>query len=66
MRWFQFLDVDLGPGFSCPWDEYSEYIKGRLDGKHYVEDCGSDNVPGEVKFYWDYNSTSYDAALIDG
>lgn len=54
-----------GPGFSCPWDEYSEYIKERLDGKHYVEDCGSDDVPGEVKFYWDYDSTSYDSALID-
>lgn len=55
-----------GPGFSCPWDDYSDYIKERLDGKNYLKECGVSGVPGKLTFYWDYKSTDYNAALIDG
>ncbi|GEQ71821.1 hypothetical protein JCM33374_g5507 [Metschnikowia sp. JCM 33374] len=55
-----------GPGFSCKFSDYEDYIASRLDGVDYVSQCAvTPGVPTEVTFLWDYATGNYTAADID-
>lgn len=54
-----------GPGFSCSLSGFEDYVNQRLNGKNYLEQCGSHGVPGDVTFFWDYTTTNYTAPDID-
>ncbi|KAK6458868.1 secreted acid phosphatase [Scheffersomyces xylosifermentans] len=55
-----------GPGFSCEFSKFEEYIEGRIGDIDYAEQCDIDaSVPADVTFYWDYDTVSYNATLGD-
>lgn len=55
-----------GPGFSCEFSAYEEYINKRIGLLNYAKQCNLNaSVPQEVTFYWDYNTTTYNAPLIN-
>ncbi|KAK6204536.1 acid phosphatase [Scheffersomyces amazonensis] len=54
-----------GPGFSCPFDQFKQYIQGRIGHLNIPKDCNTaPNVPQELTFYWDYKEVTYDAPAI--
>ncbi|KAK6457806.1 secreted acid phosphatase [Scheffersomyces xylosifermentans] len=53
-----------GPGFSCEFSKYEEYINERIGHLNYAEQCNLNSTyPSEVTFYWDYTSVKYNATL---
>lgn len=56
-----------GPGFSCQENQFYEYAKERLEGLNFYEDCGVSSVSRqrELSFYWNWNTTRYNASLVD-
>ncbi|ABN67079.1 secreted acid phosphatase [Scheffersomyces stipitis CBS 6054] len=53
-----------GPGFSCEFSKFQEYIESRIGDVDFPEQCGlKDDVPQDVSFYWDYKSVTYNATL---
>ncbi|KAK6465221.1 acid phosphatase [Scheffersomyces coipomensis] len=54
-----------GPGFSCPFDQFKDYINKRIGHLDLAKDCGTAaNVPQKLTFYWDYNEVTYDAEAL--
>ncbi|CAK7898612.1 repressible acid phosphatase [[Candida] anglica] len=59
-------DCSSGPGFSCEFSDFEKYIDERLNGVNFVDQCKVfNNVSHDVSFYWDYETTKYNASLID-
>ncbi|KAK6464929.1 acid phosphatase, secreted [Scheffersomyces coipomensis] len=55
-----------GPGFSCKYSDYNNYITDRLAGLNFEQQCSlKQGLSNELTFYWDYKSVKYDAPLID-
>ncbi|CAI5020352.1 CIH_HP2_G0008240.mRNA.1.CDS.1 [Saccharomyces cerevisiae] len=56
-----------GPGFSCEEGTFYEYAKDRLRGVSFYEDCDVSKVSKEkeLTFYWDWNTTRYNASLVN-
>lgn len=53
-----------GPGFSCNFNDYEKYVEHRIGNVNFNEACNNNaSLPNEVSFYWDYNTTEYNAAL---
>ncbi|CAI5759322.1 unnamed protein product [Candida verbasci] len=61
---FPYPNCQNGPGFSCPLDKFIEIVNQRLEGVDYSSQCDASGPP-ELTFFWDYNTTSYDAPLIN-
>lgn len=55
----------MGPGFSCEMNTFIKLVKSRLENIDFKKQCQIDKTPSELTFYWDYNTTKYDAPLID-
>ncbi|KAG0669492.1 acid phosphatase pho5 [Kluyveromyces marxianus] len=55
-----------GPGFSCPEKQFYSYANKRLQGLNFVKSCNitSSSNHTSLSFYWDYNTTRYNASLI--
>lgn len=53
-----------GPGFSCPLDDFVNYVDDQLKDVDYGKDCDVEG-PRELSFYWDYTKVKYDAPLIN-
>lgn len=48
-----------GPGFSCPLQEYSDYVDQRLVGHEYSKVCNlTAGAPKYLDFFWNYNTTT--------
>lgn len=61
-------ECSSGPGFSCRLDHYEAYIVDRIQANDYAEQCLLQDAPasrGKLTFYWDYNTTDYNAPLIN-
>ncbi|KAK6458869.1 histidine phosphatase superfamily [Scheffersomyces xylosifermentans] len=57
-------ECSSGPGFSCKFDDFEKYIESRFNGRDFATQCGlPSNVTSELTFYWDYNTTDYNADL---
>ncbi|KAK6197606.1 acid phosphatase, secreted [Scheffersomyces amazonensis] len=55
-----------GPGFSCEFSEYEDYINNRLQDLSFKYQCQlKTGFPDKLTFYWDYKTTKYDSPLID-
>lgn len=53
-----------GPGFSCEFGDFKDYVAAQLDGVSYAEQCDvAEGAPTEVTFYWDYAEKNYTAEL---
>lgn len=52
-----------GPGFSCEFHHFENYVHDRLEGVNYADQCKIGNATSELSFYWDYNEVNYDAKL---
>ena len=54
-----------GPGFSCPIEDFDDYIADRLNGIDYVSSCEIQQVSNitELTFYWDYNEVEYNGPV---
>ncbi|CDO92877.1 unnamed protein product [Kluyveromyces dobzhanskii CBS 2104] len=54
-----------GPGFSCPMEDFTEYITDRLRDVDYVSNCEVQKVSNttELTFYWDYNEVDYNGPV---
>ncbi|CAR64370.1 histidine phosphatase family protein [Kluyveromyces lactis] len=54
-----------GPGFSCPIEDFDDYITNRLNGIDYVSSCEVQQVSNttELTFYWDYNEVEYNGPV---
>ncbi|CAI5757446.1 unnamed protein product [Candida verbasci] len=53
-----------GPGFSCPLEDYEAYLMERLGDKNFIEECETPaDVPQELTFFWDWETTEYWAEL---
>lgn len=51
-------DCQSGPGFSCPLQEFSDYVDHRLEGRNFGEVCNiTEGAPKHLNFWWDYNNT---------
>lgn len=49
-----------GPGFSCEFSKYEDYIDERIGHVDLKQDCDvPDDVPQELTFYWDYVDGQY-------
>ncbi|CAK9440213.1 uncharacterized protein LODBEIA_P43130 [Lodderomyces beijingensis] len=54
-----------GPGFSCKFDDFEQYINKRIGDVKYTAQCGTNSsTPQQLSFYWDYKTTKYDAPLV--
>lgn len=53
-----------GPGFTCKLSDYQGYLDWQIGNITFNKDCDA-HGPGELTFYWDYTSHSYNASLID-
>lgn len=52
-------DCLSGPGYSCPLQEYSDYIDRRLVGREYSQVCNlTESAPKYLDFFWNYNTTT--------
>ncbi|QLL31854.1 hypothetical protein HG536_0C00210 [Torulaspora globosa] len=56
-----------GPGFSCPEDDFYDYAASRLQGLNFAAACDVTSVSNvtSLTYYWDYNTTNYNATLLD-
>jgi len=48
-----------GPGFSCKLTDFENYVNDRLDNLDYATQCGAEDIPNNVTFYWDYTEKNY-------
>lgn len=56
-----------GPGFSCKFSDFEKYVESKIGNLSYVDECQlPKNVSQDVSFYWDYNTVTYNAPLING
>ncbi|ODV82206.1 putative acid phosphatase precursor [Suhomyces tanzawaensis NRRL Y-17324] len=56
-----------GPGFSCEFSAYEDYIKERIGNINFAQQCDlAEGAPSTVEFYWNYNQEHYNASLING
>lgn len=47
-----------GPGFSCPFDQYLEYVDNTT--VRFADACGlNSSVPQDLSFYWDWQTANY-------
>ncbi|KAK6465220.1 histidine phosphatase superfamily [Scheffersomyces coipomensis] len=57
-------ECQSGPGFSCEFSEYENFINSRIGNINFVEQC---QVPADatqsLTFFWDYESKNYTAEL---
>lgn len=52
-------DCLSGPGFSCPLQEYSDYVDRRLEGRDFSKVCNlTAGAPDYLDFIWNYNTTT--------
>ncbi|SCU77222.1 LAFA_0A00276g1_1 [Lachancea sp. 'fantastica'] len=56
-----------GPGFSCKAEEFYEYAEKRVANQDFFEACNVSSVSNttELTFFWDWNTTHYNATLLD-
>lgn len=62
---YPYPGCNMGPGFSCEMNTFIKLVKSRLENIDFKKQCQIDKTPSELTFYWDYNTTKYDAPLID-
>lgn len=62
---YPYPGCNMGPGFSCEINTFIKLVKSRLENIDFKKQCQIDKTPSELTFYWDYNTTKYDAPLID-
>ncbi|SCU77361.1 LANO_0A00166g1_1 [Lachancea nothofagi CBS 11611] len=55
-----------GPGFSCEAEEFYDYANQRMEGQNFFEACNTSSVSNttELTFFWDWNTTQYNATLL--
>lgn len=56
-----------GPGFSCPESEFYHYAAQRMQNLDFSTACNVTAVSNSTSltYYWDYNTTVYNATLLD-
>lgn len=51
-------DCQSGPGFSCPLQDFSDYVDKRLEGRDFGKVCNlTEGAPKHLDFWWNYNTT---------
>ncbi|CEP64973.1 histidine phosphatase family protein LALA0_S15e01552g [Lachancea lanzarotensis] len=56
-----------GPGFSCEAKKFYEYADQRVASQDFFEVCNVSSVSNttQLTFFWDWNTTHYNATLLD-
>lgn len=52
-------ECQSGPGYSCPLQEYSDFVDRRLAGREFSKVCNlTEDAPRHLDFFWNYNTTT--------
>lgn len=55
-----------GPGFSCEANKFYKYAENRTANQDFYQSCNVSSVSNitELTFFWDWNTTHYNATLL--